>query len=196
MNKIFSAMTECAAEAGRVAQGVRSDLLSGPTPCAEFDVRALINHWVLYSSYGLECRAQRRPLPDELTERDFTTASDWAEQFAAQLDRALKAWSDPATWEGDIDLGWATTPAAEVAAMLLLELALHGWDVAMATGQQYRISEPSASTIKEIVDGNAEGYREYEMFGAAVEVADSTDPFTRAVAASGRDPHWAPAVRA
>ncbi|MFI1918575.1 hypothetical protein [Nocardia sp. NPDC020380] len=41
----------------------------------------------------------------------------------------------------------------------------------------------------------ARGGMGYEMFGAAVEVDDDADVFTRAVAASGRDPHWAAAVR-
>ncbi|WP_327146083.1 TIGR03086 family metal-binding protein [Nocardia sp. NBC_01327] len=195
MNKILSALTECAAEAARVAREIRPGQLSGPTPCTEFDTRALINHWVLYSSYGLECRALRQAIPDELTDRDFTAVPDWAEEFAAQLDRALHAWSDPAVWEGDIDLGWATTPAADVAGMLLLELALHGWDVAAATGLRYRVSESSAATIQQIIDVSGKEYREYEMFGAAVDVADTADPWTRAVAASGRDPQWASTIR-
>ncbi len=196
MNKIFSALTECAAEAGRVARGVRPDQLSGPTPCAEFDVRALVNHWVLYSSHGLECRALRRPIPDELTDRDFTAVADWAEEYTAQLDRAVRAWSEPTVWEGEIDLGWATMPAAGVAGMLLAELALHGWDVATATGQEFRVSEGSAVIIGEIVAASAEEYRAYSMFAAAVEIADSADPFSRYVAASGRNPQWAAGIRA
>ncbi|MCU1644167.1 MAG: hypothetical protein JWN03_4442 [Nocardia sp.] len=195
MNKIFTALTECAAEATRVAREIRPGQLSGPTPCPEFDTRVLINHWVLYSSYGLECRALRQVIPDELTGRDFTAAPDWAEDFAAQLDRALRAWSDPAAWEGDIDLGWATTPAADVAGMLLAELALHGWDVASATGQQYRVSEESAATIQQIIDASGKEYREFGGFAAVVDVADTEDPWTRAVAASGRDPQWASAIR-
>ncbi|MET8428276.1 TIGR03086 family metal-binding protein [Nocardia sp. NPDC004860] len=196
MNKILSAMTECAAEAGRVARGVRPEQLSAPTPCTEFDVRTLINHWVLYSAYGLECRARRRAIPDDLSARDFTATADWAEEYAAQLDRAVQAWSEPAVWEGEIDLGWASTPASDVAGMLLAELALHGWDVAAATGQEFRISASAATTIAEIVDSSAEEYRSYGMFVTAVEVADGTEPFVRAVAASGRNPQWTASIRA
>ncbi|MFE3258130.1 TIGR03086 family metal-binding protein [Nocardia sp. NPDC059091] len=196
MNKILSAMTECAAEAGRVARGVRPEQLPAPTPCTEFDVRTLINHWVLYSAYGLECRALRRAIPDDLSGRDFTATADWAEKYAAQLDRAVQAWSEPAVWEGEIDLGWSSMPASDVAGMLLAELALHGWDVAAATGQEFRISASAATTIGEIIDSSAEEYRSYGMFVAAVEVADDAEPFVRAVAASGRNPQWAAGIRA
>ncbi|MBF6353602.1 TIGR03086 family protein [Nocardia higoensis] len=167
-----------------------------PRVSASQHVRALVNHWVLYSSHGLECRAQRRPIPDKLTERDFTDAADWAEEYVAQLDRAVRAWSEPAVWEGEIDLGWATMPAADVAGMLLAELALHGWDVAAATGQEFRVSEGSAVTLGEIVAASAEEYRAYSMFAAAVEIEGGADPFSRYVAASGRNPQWAAGIRA
>lgn len=188
MNKTFSAMSEAAAEAVRVAKGVGAEPLSGPTPCPEYDLRALLNHWVLYSSYGLECRALRQPIPDELTDHDFTAPEDWVEQFATQLDKALRSWSDPTVWEGDIDLGYASTPAAGVAGMLLAELALHGWDVAVATGQDFRLSAESGATLLEIVNASAEEYRSYKMFAPAVESSGNPDPFLLAVAASGRNP--------
>lgn len=179
-----------------MARGVRPEQLSAPTPCTEFDVRTLINHWVLYSSYGLECRARRRAIPDDLSGRDFTATADWAEEYAAQLDRAVQAWAEPAVWEGEIDLGWSSVPASDVAGMLLAELALHGWDVAAATGQEFRISTAAATTIAEIIDSSAKEYRSYGMFVAAVEVADDAEPFVRAVAASGRNPQWATSIRA
>ena len=34
------------------------------------------------------------------------------------------------------------TPAADVGAMLIMEMALHGWDVAKATGQDYLPATP------------------------------------------------------
>ncbi|RJO70167.1 TIGR03086 family protein [Nocardia panacis] len=188
-------MKECAAEAARVARGVGADQLSMPTPCTEFDLRALVNHWVLHSSYGLECRALRRSIPEELRDRDFTTDPEWAEAYAAQLDRAVHAWTDPGVWEGEIDLSGTSTPAPVVATMLLPELALHGWDVAVATGQKFRMSAASAATLQQIIDSGAQRYRAYDMFAQAVAWTDGTDPFLRVVAASGRNPHWASSIR-
>jgi hypothetical protein len=56
-------LNEAATEASRITHGVAPEQLGGPTPCGQWDVAALVNHWVLYTSHGLECRAQRVPLP-------------------------------------------------------------------------------------------------------------------------------------
>ena len=37
----------------------------------EFDTRALVNHWVLNTSHGLEHRALRKALPDDLVARGW-----------------------------------------------------------------------------------------------------------------------------
>ncbi|MFI7011140.1 TIGR03086 family metal-binding protein [Streptomyces sp. NPDC050145] len=181
-------LSECAAESARVAAGVGQDRLGEPSGCGDWDVRTLVNHWVLYGSHGLEHRALRKALPDELTARDFTTDPEWAAAFATQLDRAVAAWAEPAAWEGEIDLGFAQQAAPEVAALLLLELALHGWDVAHATGQDFKVSDAAGAVILDVVTANAEMYRQYEGFGAAVELPDGASDFTRALALSGRDP--------
>ncbi|MFE9558561.1 TIGR03086 family metal-binding protein [Streptomyces sp. NPDC006692] len=190
MKNEHRAMTECAAEAARIARGVDPGRLADPTPCAEWDLRGLVNHWVLYSSHGLEHRALRKPLPDELTARDFTADADWAEQYAAQLDRAVAAWADPAVWEGEIDLGGSATPAKEIAVMLIEELVLHGWDVARATGQEVRLSQESAAFALWAVESNAGIYRQYQGFADPVDRSATATTWERALAASGRDPQW------
>ncbi|MFD0024044.1 TIGR03086 family metal-binding protein [Streptomyces sp. NPDC058382] len=184
-------MTECAAEAARVARAVRAARLDSPdTPCAGWDLRALINHWVLYTSHGMEHRALRTELPEELVARDFTADPDWAERYAAQLDRAVAAWSDQAAWEGAIGEGEAASPAADTAAMLVEETALHGWDVARATGQEFRLSDGAAGYVLRTVERTAELYRRYEGFAAEITIGEEASGFERALALSGRDPRW------
>ena len=184
MNDQHAHMKECAAEAARVARAVPRDRLADPTPCAEFDLRGLVNHLVLYTSHGLEHRALRTDIPDELTGRDFTAEPDWPERYAAQLDRAVAAWADPAVWEGDI----GEMPAAETAAMLIMELALHGWDVAATVGVEYRLPEETGRYVLGVVERYAEMYRQYDGFAASVAVDADASAFRRALAASGRDP--------
>ncbi|MCD9873139.1 TIGR03086 family metal-binding protein [Streptomyces guryensis] len=181
-------MTECAAEAARVARGVPADRLGSPTHCDDWDVRALVNHWVLYTSHGLEHRALRKQLPEELTARDFTTDPDWPAGYAAQLDRAVGAWADPAVWDGEVDLGMAKMPAVEIASMVIKEMAVHGWDVATATGQQFHVSDEAARFILGVVEKHGELYRQYDGFADPVPVPDDAPVFDRALAASGRNP--------
>ena len=40
-------MAAAAAEAARVVGGVRADQFTAPTPCADWDVHALLNHTIL-----------------------------------------------------------------------------------------------------------------------------------------------------
>ncbi|MFE4976331.1 TIGR03086 family metal-binding protein [Kitasatospora sp. NPDC056651] len=164
--------------------------LDAPTPCAEFDTRALINHWVLYTSHGLEHRARRVELPAELSARDFTADADWRSAYAAQLERAVAAWADPAVWEGDVDLGGAPVPAVGIARMLVLELLLHGWDVARATGGRIEVDGELALLAGEIAAENAELYRQYAGFAEPVALPEDASAWDRALAASGRDPRW------
>lgn len=192
MNDLHAYMKECATEAARVARGVDRERLAGPTPCAEFDLRALVNHWVVFTSHGLERRALREQLPEQLIERDFTADPAWAEEYAAQLDRAVAAWADPAVWEGEIDLGSAASPASEVASLLILETALHGFDVAAATGQEFGVSAEAGEFLLGVVEEQAELYRQYDGFDDPVPVDADAPAFRRAVALSGRDPGWTP----
>ncbi|MDX2523378.1 TIGR03086 family metal-binding protein [Streptomyces europaeiscabiei] len=181
-------MVECAAEAARVARSVTAEQLALPTHCGEWDVRALVNHWVLYTSHGLEHRALRKPLPEELTKRDFTTDPDWADAYAAQLDRAVTAWADPALWEGDIDLGMGPLPAVDLAGMIIKEMAVHGWDVATATGRSFRIPDAAAHFVLTVVETHGDLYRQYDGFADPVPVPEGAPVFHRALASSGRDP--------
>ncbi|MFB7917326.1 TIGR03086 family metal-binding protein [Streptomyces sp. NPDC056061] len=184
-------MTEVAAEAARVARSVRGEQLDEPsTPCGDWGLRELVNHLVLYTSHGLEHRARREDLSDELVARDFTADPDWALRYAEQLDRAVAAWSDPAAWDGEIDLGGSTIPAADTAAMLISETALHTWDVARATGQELRLSDAAAAYLLDVVDGNAALYRSYDGFADEVALPASASVLERALAHSGRDPRW------
>ncbi len=194
MKTEYAHMSECAAEAARVARAVRPvQLDSSATPCEGWDVRGLVNHWVLYTSHGMEHRARRTEIPEELSTRDFTAEADWAERYAAQLDRAVAAWSDPAAWEGTIGQGDSASPAADTAGMLIMETALHGWDVARATGQEFRLSAGTAGYVLRAVEKTAELYRRYGGFAAEISGGQPVSGFERALVLSGRDPQWAAA---
>lgn len=190
LSTVHPAMRECAAEAARITIAVPKGSLAAPTPSAEWDVRALVNHLVLYTSHGLEHRARRTEMDETLTARDFTTDADWPERYRVALESAVGAWADPAVWKGDIGEGEGATPAAAVAALMTLEMALHGWELARATGQEFRLSEETAAFVLGVVEEYAEMYRQYDGFADPVPVAETAGTFERALAASGRDPHW------
>lgn len=180
-----------AAEAARIARGVGKAGPETPTPCTDMNLGALLNHWILYSAFGLEKRARREPLPEELLNRDFAGEPDWAETYAAQLDRAVAAWAEPAAWEGDVEVGPGMTfPPATIVGLIVKELTVHGWDVAAATGQTVELPEDTAKLVLAVVDEHAEVYRQYDGFAEPVEIPADASTFERALALSGRDPQW------
>jgi uncharacterized protein (TIGR03086 family) len=185
-----SEMAAAAAQAARVVNGVRSGQLSAPTPCTEWDLRTLLNHTILWTAYSAERRALGEKVPDEMMSRDFAAEPGYAAEYAAQLDKAVAAWSDPAIWERDLDVMGSAMPAADVAAMLIMEMVLHGWDVAKASGQDYACRDDVAAAVHQAVAASAEMFRQYQGFAEAVPVPDSASLLDRALALSGRDPAW------
>ncbi len=183
-----------AAEAARVVGGVPDgpDVMNAATPCNGWDLRTLLNHLILWTSYSAERRAHGESVAEELMNKDFTAAPDFRADYAKQIDRAVKAWSDPKAWAGEIGVMGDATPAADVAAMLIMEMVLHGWDVARATGQQYQADDALAAALLETVEAQAELFRKYQGFADAVQVPDNATTFEKALSLSGRNPRWRP----
>jgi uncharacterized protein (TIGR03086 family) len=189
---LHSEMAAAAAESARVVAGVRSDQLSAVTPCADWDLHTLLNHIILWTAYSAERRARDEQVPEELMNADFVAEPGYAADYAAQLDKAVAAWSDPAAWQRDLNVMGALTPAADVASLLIAEMVLHGWDAAKASGQLYTARDDVAAAVLAAVQANAELFRKYQGFADAVPVPASASVLDRALALSGRDPSWRP----
>jgi uncharacterized protein (TIGR03086 family) len=187
-------MAAAAAEAARVVSGVPDgpDVMDRATPCNDWDLRTLLNHVILWTAYSAERRAHGESVAEDLMNKDFTAEPGFKEDYAAQIDRAVKAWSDPEAWEREIGVMGDATPAADVAAMLIMEMVLHGWDVAKATGQEYVCDDAVAATLLNTVEAQAELFRKYQGFADVVPVPDDATAFDRALSLSGRDPQWKP----
>lgn len=192
---LHAEMTDAASAAARTVANTDSSQLGLPTPCTEWDVQALLNHLILWTSYSLEARAHGESVGQDLMDRDFAAEPGFAADYRAQLDAALAAWSDPAVWQQSLNVIGSATPAADVAALNLAEMVLHGWDLAVATGQRYTVSDAAAGAALAAVAANAELFRQYEGFAEPVEVAPGAPALDQVLALSGRDPGWRGAGR-
>lgn len=187
---LHSEMTAAADAASRVAGNVRPAQFGEPTPCVDWDVRTLLNHLILWTSYSLERRAQGESVAPELMEKDFAADPDFAADYRAQLDRALAAWAEPAVWDRELNVMGSATPASDVAALIVAEMVLHGWDLAAATGQRYTVDDAAAAAALAAVEANADLLRQYKGFAEPVEIAGDAPVLDRTLAQSGRDPRW------
>jgi len=192
-NKNLSAeMAAASAEAARVVGNVPQNALDAATPCGDWDLRTLLNHTILWTSYSAERRAHGESVAEDLMNKDFTADPGFREDYARQINNAVTAWSAPQAWEGDLNVMGDATPAADVGAMLLMETALHGWDVATATGQEFNADGTTAAALLHIVQAQAELFRQYHGFADAIEPPPDATVFERALTLSGRDPGWKP----
>jgi len=106
--------------------------LSRPTPCAEWDLRALLDH-LNDSLLALhEAAALGRVFPDS---GDYAAAAS-VDPVAVLRDRATRligAWPAPVPRK-EIDIGELALTAAILTSAGAFEVAVHGWDVARACG--------------------------------------------------------------
>ena len=112
---------------------VRTDQWTGATPCAEWDVRALVNHvvgedrWVPPLLAGLTIAEVGDTLAGDLLGDDPQLAWDWARHEAEE---AVSAAPDDRT----VALSAGPTPVAEYLWQLAADHLIHAWDLATAGG--------------------------------------------------------------
>ncbi|MGW2313683.1 maleylpyruvate isomerase N-terminal domain-containing protein, partial [Actinomadura luteofluorescens] len=74
---IRSQMVPAAQAAARIVLEVPEERLEAPTPCPDWDVRALLNHLIFWSARG-ESAARRTPPAGPGEDHDFTAEPGWA----------------------------------------------------------------------------------------------------------------------
>jgi uncharacterized protein (TIGR03086 family) len=85
-------------------------------------------------------------------------------------------------------------PAPAMGVVALNEVLVHGWDLAVATGQPYRPDPASAEKCLAFAiefAGSAPEARD-GIYGPVVPVPDDAPVFDRLLGQTGRDPAWTP----
>ena len=194
-----AAMSHLSSAAGAMASIVRhieSDQLTAPTPCHEYDVRALVNHLLFWGPSLAGAGHKESVPPPAAAESDVDlTAGDWRGDLLALLARITEAWAPGSAWEGTTRMGGPTElPSAMIGDMTVGELVVHGWDLAMATGQRLDLPEDLLTYLLEAVAATAQQGRDMGIYGPEVPVADSAPTLHRVLGLTGRDPAWAGAA--
>lgn len=189
-----SLVARAAAPIVALARGVEPAQLDAPTPCAEFTVRRLVNH-LLFWGPSLESAAHKTFVPPPAAKEgdtDLAGADDWADRLTEHVDKLVTAWREPAAWEGTTTMGGpADMPAAMIGGMVIVDLVIHGWDLAAATGQKADWDDDVlAFTLVEVAKTAQQG-RDMGVYGPEVTVPDSATLLDRILGMTGRDPNWA-----
>ncbi|MBY5161944.1 TIGR03086 family metal-binding protein [Salsipaludibacter albus] len=179
-----------------VVRGVDDDQLDAPTPCPEMPVGALLDHMGMLALAFT--RAADRTAGDDGPPPPMDAANlpeDWREEIPTRLDALAAAWQSPEAWTGTTRAGGLDLSGEEAGVVALDEVVLHGWDLAVATGQPFTVDPDLLPAVHGFVEATAapemadarEG-----LFGPVVEVDDDASPLERVLALAGRDPRWSP----
>lgn len=167
--------------------GVGADQWAGPTPCADWDVRGLVNHIVTGNWWASELGAGRTI--EEVGPRldGDVLADDPVGAYDASAAAAAAAFRAPGAMERPCAVSYGPVPGEIYCGHRFLDVLIHGWDVAKATGQDTTLPADLVEACIEVVEPQAELLAGSGMFDAGIDVA-SSDPQTRLLAMLGRRP--------
>jgi uncharacterized protein (TIGR03086 family) len=186
-------LAPAAAEVARVVAGVRDEQLTDPTPCEGTSVAAMLDHFVGLT-LGMRMAAEKTPMQGAPKADANTLPADWRTRLPQQLDALVAAWRQPGAWDGETEAGGVRMPASSMGVVALNEVLVHGWDLAVATGQPYRADPASTEACLELArQFAAVPEMRDQIYGPVVPVPDDAPPMDRLLGLTGRDPGWAPA---
>ncbi|MEU6736812.1 TIGR03086 family metal-binding protein [Streptomyces physcomitrii] len=174
----------------RVVHGIADEDLGRPTPCPDYDVRRLTDH-LIQMSEQFQLLARKEDSDFGTTPGNAGVRPDWREHFARECEGLVAAWAEPGAEEGTT--GSLEMPAATVGRMALLDLAVHGWDLARATEQGYVPDPGGLGVVRELRETMAAigpTGRSMGAFGPAVQAPANATEWDELLAETGRDPHW------
>ena len=165
---------------------VAQEQWEAPTPCSEWDVRQLVAHladeqyWAVPLLEGKSLADAQAYVPAE------PLAGDPVEGWERAARAARGVLGSPDVLAGTVELSYGPTPAADYVAEMTVDLVVHGWDLARATGQVEVIDGELLEATWAHVEPRAKGIAGSGMFAEPVPVDASADVQTRLLALLGR----------
>jgi uncharacterized protein (TIGR03086 family) len=176
----------------RVVAGVAPEQFTLPTPCVEWNVRELCNHLLGTLELGRALLSDEAPTvqagPGDAPPQDLI-GDDLVRGYRSRAAALVAATTAGALGRVHV------TPLGEMPGMVLggfigLDVLVHGWDLARATGQDASLDPGLAEQILGFARqaiGDEMGARAPRI-GPKIDVADDADATSRLVAYLGRQP--------
>jgi uncharacterized protein (TIGR03086 family) len=124
---------------GRFVAGVAADRWHASTPCEAWDVTTLVNHLVAGNLWAAELG--RGLTIDEVGDRldGDVLGDDPVAAYEASAKAAGAAFGAEGAMEAMFAVSYGPVPGKVYARHRLLDVFVHGWDLAVATGQETRL---------------------------------------------------------
>jgi uncharacterized protein (TIGR03086 family) len=124
--------------------GVDPARVDQPTPCQSWTVQELVDHVVGgLDKFTAAAVGGERP---DWTVTPARIGNDFGAAFRPGAARLVEAWRDAGDLDRVITLPIGERPASFVVNQQIAEIAVHGWDLAQATGQRTALDSEVAET--------------------------------------------------
>lgn len=165
---------------------VRPDQWHAPTPCSEWDVKQVANHITGENLWAAEL-FHGKTIGEVGSRLDGDLAGDHpAAAYARSVAAATPVVSASGAMETICHLSFGDYSGSDYAAQLFMDLLVHGWDVARATGQNARLDPDLVQACLPIAEQLTSQFRSAGVFGDNLSVSADTDAQTKLLALVGR----------
>ncbi|MFF7454156.1 TIGR03086 family metal-binding protein [Kitasatospora sp. NPDC008115] len=177
------------AETARLLRSVSEDLWTAPTPCRDWDVRALVNH--LAAQHLWVCQAVAGYTPEQIGRRfeGDVLGRNPLGVWAMAVRSASRALNRPGAPDLLVHLPYGLRDAGGYARELTAETVVHGWDLSRALGESVRMPPGAARYALD----EFRGYRDLAgtgRFDPPRAAPPGADAEAVLLALTGRDPAW------
>ncbi|MFN2608560.1 MAG: TIGR03086 family metal-binding protein [Acidimicrobiales bacterium] len=175
------------ASTATVLGNVSPEQFANPTPCASWDVRALVNHIV--GGPDVFAEAAETGVSPGRSGEDFTTG-DYRAVFRRGAERAVAAFAAEGAMEKPMKVPIGEVPGAMFVHIAAIDTFTHGWDLAKATGQATDLDPELASHLLAVARASLpdrlRGADGAAPFGPEVEAGESSTAADNLAAFMGR----------
>lgn len=174
---------------------VTPDRLSDPTPCEQWDLRALLIHVTdsleaLCDGLGTGRVDMSPPEPISVPVPAIASApaDDPVADLRGQAARLRGVWADGIR-RTPVRIANSALDPRIVLGVGAVEIAVHGWDICRACGLRRPIPPALAIELAGVCALVVTAETRYPSFGAPIAIPDRACPSDHLVAFLGRDPH-------
>ncbi len=187
-------LTPAARRMADLIAAIPDGALAGPTPCPDYTLGDLVDHvGGLALAFAAAARKELGEMTAQAPAPDARRlAAGWRTRIPADLAALAEAWRDPGAWTGMTQAGGVRLPGEIAGVVALDELVVHGWDVAVASGQAYDVDGPTLAAVHQFVASFGADDRGDGLFGPAFETGPGAPLLDRVIGLAGRDPSWRP----
>lgn len=172
----------------RYVAGVGADQWKEPTPCEGWDVRELVNHIVSGNFWAGELA--RGKTIEEVGDRldGDVLGADPVSAYDESARAASEAFHAPGAMEAPCAVSYGPVPGEVYLGHRFIDVLVHGWDVAKATGQDTTMDPELVEACWTVIEPQKDLLLGSGAFGADHTAPSGADRQTALLALLGRTP--------